>query len=92
MANYTARWISKDRAHLLKKTGKLSDGLVLSSLKGFIIVEPSTCPLGDGPTLSRMEADSEVDPAWCLEPKTKVSQARRLLSLDGAFPTPRRRS
>jgi hypothetical protein len=85
---YQARWVSKDRVHSLKKTGQSSKGILLDSLKGFIVVEPPGADLGDGDVLSRDVADTELQPVWCRDPSTRVMQARQLLHLDAAFPTP----
>jgi hypothetical protein len=81
-SSYQARWISKDCVLALKKTGKVRNGVLLDSCKGFIFVEPPDSRLGDGALLSRIEADYEVRSAWCLDPETKIGQARRLLHLD----------
>jgi hypothetical protein len=84
---YQARWISKDRVHSLKRAGQLKNGIVLDSFKGFIVVEPPNARLGDGAVLSHSEADSELTPAWCLDPQTKISRARALLALDRYRPS-----
>jgi hypothetical protein len=79
--NHQARWISKERRAELKKNGALKDAVLLDSFNGFLIVEPVDSKLGDGPTLSREEADYELRDAWCFDARTKLTQARTLLGL-----------
>jgi hypothetical protein len=78
---YQARWATKDRVRWLKKTGALRQSLVLDSMKGYIVVEPSGSRLGDGKPLSRDEADFELSQAWCRDPRSAVTEARKRLGL-----------
>jgi len=75
---YRARWVSKDRADALRKTGR---GSLINSQAGFIVVEPVDSQLGDGQVLSTMEADFEIRPTWCLEKTARLRDARRQLGL-----------
>jgi hypothetical protein len=79
---YHARWISKQRRDLLKKSGNHAEAVLLDSLNGFLIVEPLGSNLGDGHVLSRDEADYELRDAWCLESRKKLQEARRRLGLE----------
>ncbi len=84
---YQARWISKDRLTALRKAGGLGHNVVLDSFNGRIIIEPKGSELGDGPVLSREEADYELQPVWCPGPTAQLRDARRLLGIDtGARP------
>jgi hypothetical protein len=87
MTKYHARWISKQQTDVLKKTGKLTDAVVLESFKGPILVEPAGTNPKDDSVLPLDVADYELRLAWCLGPKTKVQKARQLLGLavEGAF-------
>lgn len=78
--SFQARWISKKHTESLRKSGARK-GLLLDTFKGFIVVEPKEEPLGDGEVLSSQEADFEVRPEWCLAPRSKITEARRLLGL-----------
>jgi hypothetical protein len=82
IGNYQARWISKTRADAVRKEVKARGSVLLSAYNGMIIVEPSDANLGDGKILSPPEADYELQPVWCIEPKTKLEGARRLLGLE----------
>jgi hypothetical protein len=79
--HYQARWISKQRADAMRRSGALRQGVLLDSFNGFIVVEPPGRDLGDGAVLSRQTADYELRTVWCLEPRTKLAEARRLLGL-----------
>lgn len=79
---FQARWSSKNRAETLRKSGHLGRAILLDSLKGFIVIEPRAARLGDGDVLSAEEAGFELNDAWCLEPRAKIAQARRLLGLE----------
>jgi hypothetical protein len=78
---YEARWISKRQAEAIRRSGELGRVILLDSLKGFIIVQPVGSNLADGDSLRGMEADFELDPAWCLDPKPKITEARKRLGL-----------
>jgi hypothetical protein len=82
LPKYQARWISKQQTRFLKKTGMLTNSIVLDSLKGPIVVEPAGTDRRDSGVLPLDVADYELRPAWCLEPKTKVQKARQLLGLE----------
>lgn len=77
-----ARWISKQKADRLRKSLYSQGAMLLDSFNGLIVIEPVGSHLGDGPVLSEMEADYELQPVWCPEPKTKLEEARRRLGLD----------
>jgi len=79
---YHARWITKQQTGYLKKTGKLTNSLVLDSLKGHILVEPAGNDPGEAGLLSMEVADYELRSAWCLGPKNRVQKARELLGLE----------
>jgi len=79
---YQAQWVSKAKAESLRRSGVLAGGVLLDSFNGFVVIEPVGSEWGDGKILSTEEADYELSPAWCLESKARVSQARRLLGLD----------
>lgn len=81
MLSHQARWTSKKQSETLRKTGCLKQAILLSTLKGYIVVEPTRSPLGDGEVLSHQEADYEVRPEWCLDAKKKIDEARKLLGL-----------
>ena len=82
---YQARWISKKHVDVLKKTGQLTNGVLLESEKGHIIVEPAHSNHGDGGALAPDIADYELRPAWCRSPNIKVKKARLLLGLAADF-------
>ncbi len=79
---YQARWISKQRSEMLKRSGKLAGALLLDSFNGFLLVEPVGSNLGDGEILDLQTADYELSPVWCLSPPAKIRQARQLLGLE----------
>lgn len=83
---YQARWVSKQRAEALKRSGAARRGVLLDSFNGFLIVEPTGADLGDGDILPQEEADYELQSAWCISPLTKLAEARRLLGFE-AMPT-----
>lgn len=78
---YQARRISKERVTALRKSGSLRQSVLLDSYTGLIIVEPRGSNLGDGEVLPREIADAELSSAWCLDPQSKIQQARQLLGL-----------
>ena len=78
---YQARWMSKPKMQALRRTGALSNSIVVNSFKGFILVEPRTNHRGDGKVLPANVARFELDPAWCTEPLQKLAKARELLGL-----------
>jgi hypothetical protein len=80
-AKYHARWISKHETGYLKKTGQLTNSLVLDSLKGHILVEPSGTNPRNAGVLTMDVADYELRSAWCLGPRTRLQKARELLGL-----------
>jgi hypothetical protein len=79
---YQARWISKQRRDQLRKSGASAQGILLDSLKGFLIVEPVGSDLGDAELLTREEAYFELSDAWCAESPTKLREARKRLGLE----------
>jgi hypothetical protein len=81
LSNYQARWISKTRADAVRKEARGKGGVLLSAYNGMIVVEPKGTHLGDGKVLSPPEADYELQPVWCIETKTKLEGARKLLGL-----------
>jgi len=84
---YQVRWISKQQLDTLRKSRAVTQGIVLDSFNGFLIVEPLGSNLGDGNILSHEEAEYELTPVWCTGPKTKLFQARKLLGLATGSPT-----
>lgn len=80
--SYQARWISKAKADLLKRSGDIRKGLLLDSFNGYIVIEPVGASLGDGKVLSKLEADFELQEVWVQEPKSKLLEARRMLGLE----------
>lgn len=84
-AKYQARWISKKRIDALKKSGSLRRGMLMDSFKGFIVIEPAGSSLGDGELLTPDVVDYELDPAWCLDSRQRISAARKLLGLEASF-------
>jgi hypothetical protein len=82
---YQARWVTKQRAEQIKRTGT-GQGRLVDSFKGYILVEPMAGHRGDGRVLSQQEADYELQDVWCTEAKAKLFQARRLLGLEAAAP------
>jgi hypothetical protein len=79
---YQARWVSKQQTDVLKKTGRLTNSMVLESFRGPILVEPAgTNPKNDN-VLPLDVADYELRLAWCQCPKAKVQKARQLLGLE----------
>jgi hypothetical protein len=85
MSEFQARWISKKQTEQARKSGGLKDGLLLSSFKGYIIVEPRGSRLGDGALLSPTEQDFELRCEWCQEPKGRIVEARKRLGLSAAI-------
>jgi hypothetical protein len=81
---YQARWISKPRLTALRKGNRVGPAVVLDSLNGFLIVEPVGSNLGDGDILSPQDAEWQLNPAFCMVPTPKLSQARQLLGLESA--------
>jgi hypothetical protein len=81
---YHARWVSKPRANVIKRSRGLSQALLLDTVNGFLIVEPiqKGSALGDGAVLSEREADYELHPAWYTGPVARLREARRRLGLD----------
>jgi hypothetical protein len=82
--NYQARWISRQRADRMRRTGKLEQALLLDTFNGFIVVEPVGSQLGDGAILTPEEADYELQAAWHSGPLTKLREARNRLGLESA--------
>jgi hypothetical protein len=83
---YQARWVSKKQAEELRRSGRARDGVLLDSFNGFLLIEPVGSDLGDGPVLSREEAEFELQPVWCTGSKSRLAEARRLLGLEAAAP------
>jgi hypothetical protein len=84
--SYKAQWISKSRCEALRKSGSARDVLLLDTFEGFIVVEPASKKLGDGPFLSPDECDYELQPAWFTGPLQRLAQARQRLGLAGRRP------
>jgi len=83
MANrYQARWVSKDKAHDIKRAGPKTDAVLLDTFKGIIIVEPVGKKWGDGPVLTPSEAEFELQPAWHYGPTAKIREARIRMGFD----------
>lgn len=80
-SKYQVRWLSKERLASLRKSGQIGQAVTLDCLRGFLIVEPIGSNLGDGTVLNRTEADYELNPAWCLNPLTRLNEARKRLGL-----------
>src|SRR5437660_654942 len=81
MSEYLAQWITKNQINSLRKNGGFKDGILLESIKGFIIVEPSSVRYGDGEVLSPDVADYELRPEWCTGAKPRLLEARKRLKL-----------
>jgi hypothetical protein len=81
-AKYEARWISKQRADSVKRSGGLIERMLLDTFRGFIIVEPVGSKMGDGARLSPAEADYELQPTWVTEKTSKLREARTRLGLE----------
>ena len=79
---YQARWISRDRATHLKRTGRLGQAILLDTFNGFILVEPVGSDLGDGPVLSPEEATFELQEVWYTGPRSRLKDARVRLGLE----------
>jgi hypothetical protein len=79
---YQARWLSKPRRDQLRRSGASTQGILLDSLKGFVIVEPVGSNLGDAELLTPEEADFELSDAWCLDSPLKLREARKRLGLE----------
>lgn len=84
--NYHARRISKSRIDMLRRAGKINEGILIDSFTGFLFVEPAGSHLGDGEILGRDAADFELRPVWCLVPQSRLERARHLLGLNGEKP------
>jgi hypothetical protein len=84
--NYQARWATPKRVHTLRRSGELRSGVLLDSLRGYIVVEPAGVRLGDGKPLSRNEADFELNEAWCRDAHRTVVEARKRLGLQVGSP------
>ncbi len=82
VSHYHARWISKTRADAIRKQAIGKGGVLLAAYHGMIIIEPDGADWGDGAKLSPPEADYELQPVWCGEPKSKLAGARKLLGLE----------
>src|SRR5207248_4245015 len=81
-AKKSGPWVSQQPTGLFKKTGRLTNSLVLESFRGPILVEPAgTNPKSDS-VLPLDVADYELRLAWCQGPKAKVQKARQLLGLE----------
>jgi hypothetical protein len=78
---YQARWITKKRLDAVRRSGAVTRGVVLDSFNGFLIVEPVGAELGDGPVLSREEAEFELQSVWCGGSRARLQEARRLVGL-----------
>jgi hypothetical protein len=83
---YQARCISRQRLDAVRRSGAVTQGIVLDSFNGFLIVEPVGSNLGDGAVLAPQDADYELSPVWCSGPKGRLNEARRLLGLPEAKP------
>jgi hypothetical protein len=79
---FEARWVSKQRRDSLIRSGRLGRAILVDLFNGFLIVEPVGSNLGDGEVLSSEAADYELRPVWCLSPKAKLRDARKLLGLE----------
>jgi len=79
---FHARWMSRERAEWSKRKGLLGSAILLETFNGYIIVEPANGELGDGPILSREEAEYELTPVWYTGPKARLREARQRLGLD----------
>jgi len=84
---YEARWVSKQRAQVLKRRLPPT-AILLDVFSGFIVVQPAGSDFGDGPVLSPQEAEFELQPAWFLGHKPVLLQARRKLGLESAAGVP----
>jgi hypothetical protein len=82
---YQARWVTKQRAEHIKRTG-IGQGRLVDSFKGYILVDSMAGHRGDGQVLSQQEADYELQDVWCAEAKAKLFQARQLLGLAAGEP------
>ena len=80
--SYQARWVSKQRQNQLRRSGASTHGILLDSLKGFLIVEPVGSNLGDAELLTPEEAYFELSDAWCIDPPSKLREARKRLGLE----------
>jgi hypothetical protein len=79
---FHARRVSKPRADILKKEGRLGKAMLLDIPHGFIIIEPMGSNLGDGEVLSAQEANAELQLPWYTGPQTKLREARAKLGLE----------
>ena len=83
---FQARWVSRDRANQLKKSGRLWQAVLLDTFNGFLIVEPVGSDMGDGPVLSPEEATFELQEVWYTGPRSKLKEARARLGLETEAP------
>jgi hypothetical protein len=83
---FQARWISRDRANQLKRSGRLGNAVLLDTFNGFLIIEPVGGNLGDGPILSPEEANYELQEVWYTGPRSKLREARTRLGLETKAP------
>ena len=61
---------------------ELGTAILLETFNGYIVIEPTTGQLGDGPVLSRDEAEYELTPVWYTGPRHGSRDARQRLGLD----------
>jgi hypothetical protein len=80
---FQAQWVSRNKAHAIKRASPKKDAVLLDTFKGIIVIEPKGKRWGDGPVLSADEADLELQPAWHYDPMARIREARRRLGLDG---------
>jgi hypothetical protein len=83
---FQARWISRARATRIKRGGNLGQAVLLDTFNGFLIVEPVGSDLGDGPVLSRAEANYELQEVWYTGPRSRLREARTRLGLEAEAP------
>jgi hypothetical protein len=79
---YQARWISRELATRLKRTGTLGQAVLLDTFTGFLVIEPVGSDIGDGPVLSREEANYELQEVWYTGPRSRLREARTRLGLE----------
>lgn len=72
-SNYQARWVSKEQVPAIKRSGRLANSLLLDTLKGFILVEPTDGAADGNHILSPEEADYELQPVWFYGPKDEAA-------------------
>lgn len=80
--HHQARWISRPRLNILRKTGRLGAAVMLESFNGYLIIEPIGAELGDGEIMSTETADYELQPVWCTGDKVRLREARKRLGLE----------